>query len=234
MSSDGHKFHPLGHQQSHQPLITSNSNISVLQLDPLLELHLDSSLGYSPLDQNLHTSHLSQQEVLTFHHHHNLHQGAFNDHSTDILNMPAGPSLNAPSPPDSSSPVSMSSSPVPPILMTLGSIRPSEHLQSIRQSVLHVPAICSSNGYSMTPSGHQDMNANVQHQICKSFLSNCTFPIVLTLPMHYKATSFVRITEQPTNRIRYRYKSEKGSHGGLTGESSTQSKKTHPTVKASG
>ena len=43
--------------------------------------------------------------------------------------------------------------------------------------------------------------------------------------------SYLRIIEQPTNRIRYRYKSEKGSHGGLTGESSTQSKKTYPTVK---
>ncbi|RWS12814.1 nuclear factor NF-kappa-B p105 subunit-like protein [Dinothrombium tinctorium] len=42
---------------------------------------------------------------------------------------------------------------------------------------------------------------------------------------------FLRIIEQPTNRIRYRYKSEKGSHGGLTGESSTQTKKTYPMVR---
>ena len=39
------------------------------------------------------------------------------------------------------------------------------------------------------------------------------------------------IIEQPTNRIRYRYKSEKGSHGGLTGENNTQAKKTYPTVR---
>jgi len=41
------------------------------------------------------------------------------------------------------------------------------------------------------------------------------------------------IVEQPTNRIRYRYKSEKGSHGGLTGENNTQAKKTYPTVRVS-
>lgn len=39
------------------------------------------------------------------------------------------------------------------------------------------------------------------------------------------------IVEQPTNRIRYRYKSEKGSHGGLTGENNSQAKKTYPTVR---
>ncbi|XP_022237843.1 nuclear factor NF-kappa-B p105 subunit-like [Limulus polyphemus] len=39
------------------------------------------------------------------------------------------------------------------------------------------------------------------------------------------------ITEQPADRIRYRYKSEKGSHGGLTGKNSTASKRTYPTVK---
>ncbi|XP_053213510.1 nuclear factor NF-kappa-B p100 subunit-like isoform X2 [Panonychus citri] len=43
--------------------------------------------------------------------------------------------------------------------------------------------------------------------------------------------SYLRIVEEPTNRIRYRYKSEKGSHGGLTGENSSQNKKTYPTVK---
>ncbi|XP_022248844.1 nuclear factor NF-kappa-B p105 subunit-like isoform X2 [Limulus polyphemus] len=42
---------------------------------------------------------------------------------------------------------------------------------------------------------------------------------------------YLRFLEQPTNRIRYRYKSEKGSHGGLTGEFSTTTKKTYPTVK---
>ncbi|XP_022255598.1 nuclear factor NF-kappa-B p100 subunit-like isoform X2 [Limulus polyphemus] len=42
---------------------------------------------------------------------------------------------------------------------------------------------------------------------------------------------YLRILEQPTNRIRYRYKSEKGSHGGLTGKFSSSSKKTYPTVK---
>ncbi|CAG2102606.1 unnamed protein product [Medioppia subpectinata] len=41
----------------------------------------------------------------------------------------------------------------------------------------------------------------------------------------------LKIVEQPTNRIRYRYRSEKGSHGGLTGENSSQNKKTYPTVK---
>ncbi|XP_074597268.1 nuclear factor NF-kappa-B p100 subunit-like isoform X2 [Brevipalpus obovatus] len=46
-----------------------------------------------------------------------------------------------------------------------------------------------------------------------------------------KPGPFLRIIEQPTNRIRYRYKSEKGSHGGLTGENSCQNKKTYPTVK---
>ncbi|XP_013771872.1 nuclear factor NF-kappa-B p105 subunit-like [Limulus polyphemus] len=43
--------------------------------------------------------------------------------------------------------------------------------------------------------------------------------------------AILKIIEQPTNSIRYRYKSEKGSHGGLTGKSSTTSNKTYPTVK---
>lgn len=43
--------------------------------------------------------------------------------------------------------------------------------------------------------------------------------------------SYLSIVEQPTNRIRYRYRSEKGSHGGLNGENSSQMKKTYPTVK---
>lgn len=41
----------------------------------------------------------------------------------------------------------------------------------------------------------------------------------------------MNIVEQPTNRIRYRYRSEKGSHGGLNGENSSQIKKTYPTIK---
>ncbi|CAG2172011.1 unnamed protein product [Oppiella nova] len=45
------------------------------------------------------------------------------------------------------------------------------------------------------------------------------------------STPQLKILEQPTNRIRYRYRSEKGSHGGLTGENSSQNKKTYPTVK---
>lgn len=39
------------------------------------------------------------------------------------------------------------------------------------------------------------------------------------------------IVEQPMKETRYRYKSESGSHGPLIGESSTQQRKTFPTVK---
>ncbi|KAK8771838.1 hypothetical protein V5799_024919 [Amblyomma americanum] len=39
------------------------------------------------------------------------------------------------------------------------------------------------------------------------------------------------ILEQPMKETRYRYKSESGSHGPLIGESSTQQRKTFPTVK---
>ncbi|XP_054920969.1 nuclear factor NF-kappa-B p100 subunit isoform X6 [Dermacentor andersoni] len=39
------------------------------------------------------------------------------------------------------------------------------------------------------------------------------------------------ILEQPMKETRYRYKSESGSHGPLIGESSTQQRKTYPTVK---
>ena len=39
------------------------------------------------------------------------------------------------------------------------------------------------------------------------------------------------IIEEPINRIRYRYRSEKGSHGGLNGVNSCPIRKTYPTVK---
>ncbi|XP_076317880.1 nuclear factor NF-kappa-B p105 subunit-like isoform X2 [Tachypleus tridentatus] len=43
--------------------------------------------------------------------------------------------------------------------------------------------------------------------------------------------AYLRIIEEPTKKIRFRYESEKGSHGCLTGRSSTSSRKTYPTVK---
>lgn len=52
-------------------------------------------------------------------------------------------------------------------------------------------------------------------------------------PLHHP-DAYLTIIEQPTNRIRYRYRSEKGSHGGLNGESSTHPRKTYPTVRLEG
>lgn len=157
MSSDEKKFDPL---LGHQHRINSN----VQHLEPLIELHLDSSLGYSPVEQTTQvldqTNHLNLQEA-SFHHQAHHTQSVFNVHATDILNIPAGPSLNAPSPPDSSSPVSMSSSPIPPVLLTLG-VRSTEHL-GCRQPALHVPIACSNNGYNMAPNAHHDIH-HAQHQ----------------------------------------------------------------------
>lgn len=42
---------------------------------------------------------------------------------------------------------------------------------------------------------------------------------------------YLNILIQPTNRIRYRYRSEKGSHGGLTGKTCNTTRKTYPTVR---
>lgn len=61
---------------------------------------------------------------------------------------------------------------------------------------------------------------NVPHQI--HTLQSPSFP---------SRQPYLTIIEQPADRIRYRYKSEKGSHGGLTGKNSTTSKRTYPTVK---
>ncbi|GBM23563.1 Nuclear factor NF-kappa-B p110 subunit [Araneus ventricosus] len=41
----------------------------------------------------------------------------------------------------------------------------------------------------------------------------------------------LKIIEQPADTFRYRYKSEKGSHGGIKGENTARSKKSYPTVK---
>ncbi|RWS29037.1 nuclear factor NF-kappa-B p105 subunit-like protein [Leptotrombidium deliense] len=60
---------------------------------------------------------------------------------------------------------------------------------------------------------------------------NPTVILYLYLHVIMKLAPYLRLIEQPTNRIRYRYKSEKGSHGGLTGENSTQTKKTYPMVR---
>ncbi|XP_055949245.1 nuclear factor NF-kappa-B p110 subunit-like [Argiope bruennichi] len=42
---------------------------------------------------------------------------------------------------------------------------------------------------------------------------------------------YLNIIEQPADTFRYRYKSEKGSHGGIKGEGATRKKKCFPTVK---
>ncbi|XP_067136281.1 nuclear factor NF-kappa-B p110 subunit-like isoform X2 [Centruroides vittatus] len=42
---------------------------------------------------------------------------------------------------------------------------------------------------------------------------------------------YIRIINQPTNRMRFRYGSEKGSHGALTGKDSSHKRKTFPTVQ---
>ncbi|OTF81482.1 hypothetical protein BLA29_013743 [Euroglyphus maynei] len=41
----------------------------------------------------------------------------------------------------------------------------------------------------------------------------------------------MKMIEEPINRIRYRYRSEKGSHGGLNGVNSCPIRKTYPTIK---
>lgn len=46
-----------------------------------------------------------------------------------------------------------------------------------------------------------------------------------------RGESYLRILNQPTNRMRFRYGSEKGSHGVLTGKHSSQKRKNYPTVK---
>ncbi|GFR02771.1 nuclear factor NF-kappa-B p110 subunit [Trichonephila clavata] len=42
---------------------------------------------------------------------------------------------------------------------------------------------------------------------------------------------YLSITVQPTDTFRYRYESEKGSHGGIKGENSSRGKKCYPEVK---
>lgn len=66
-------------------------------------------------------------------------------------------------------------------------------------------------------------------------LTNCLSLFLFYLSIISADTygAFLSIIEQPTNRIRYRYRSEKGSHGGLNGENSSQLKKTYPTIKVS-
>lgn len=59
--------------------------------------------------------------------------------------------------------------------------------------------------------------------ICNRFFS--TFTDLQEEGVHLK------IIEEPINRIRYRYRSEKGSHGGLNGVNSCPIRKTYPTVK---
>lgn len=49
--------------------------------------------------------------------------------------------------------------------------------------------------------------------------------------LHMAGGARLVILEQPMKETRYRYKSESGSHGPLIGESSTQQRKTFPTVK---
>uniref|UniRef100_A0A131YPN0 Rel/ankyrin family, other n=1 Tax=Rhipicephalus appendiculatus TaxID=34631 RepID=A0A131YPN0_RHIAP len=49
--------------------------------------------------------------------------------------------------------------------------------------------------------------------------------------LHMAGGARLVIVEQPMKETRYRYKSESGSHGPLIGESSTQQRKTFPTVK---
>lgn len=49
--------------------------------------------------------------------------------------------------------------------------------------------------------------------------------------VHMTGGARLVVIEQPMKETRYRYKSESGSHGPLIGESSTQQKKTYPTVR---
>nr|ABC75034.1 relish [Carcinoscorpius rotundicauda] len=77
-------------------------------------------------------------------------------------------------------------------------------------------------GVSSSPPLHQ-----IQNGISPSISPEHIHTLQPPCPDH----PYLSVLEQPTNRIRYRYKSEKGSHGGLTGEFSSSSKKTYPTVK---
>ncbi|KAI1292265.1 Nuclear factor NF-kappa-B -like protein [Halotydeus destructor] len=191
MSNDKAKFsEPFEHHvTSSQPRTVLSHEQPQYQQGVPEYTSLDTSMGYSG-----------------HHHHHQVHHQLYGSHQQSPLMMDMHPNstLSAPSPPDSASPVSMSSSPIPPQLATMTTERTQD---SMSHNSLDLQGDCSNN-YTM---------ANMTHQA------------------HFQQLALqgpsLRFTEQPTNRIRYRYKSEKGSHGGLTGENSTPNKKTYPTIK---
>ena len=73
---------------------------------------------------------------------------------------------------------------------------------------------------------------NISKSANKAIMNNALIAIAIGFYIDSYGT-YLSIIEQPTNRIRYRYRSEKGSHGGLNGENSSQMKKTYPTIKVS-
>ncbi|XP_075534593.1 nuclear factor NF-kappa-B family member relish isoform X4 [Dermacentor variabilis] len=69
---------------------------------------------------------------------------------------------------------------------------------------------------------NQPLHQNIGMPICTNYEEQS---------LHMAGGARLVILEQPMKETRYRYKSESGSHGPLIGESSTQQRKTYPTVK---
>lgn len=85
-----------------------------------------------------------------------------------------------------------------------------EQLRSFQDLLLHT--------FQPNQLQHQDLGM----PICASYEEQS---------LHTSGGARLVIVEQPMKETRYRYKSESGSHGPLIGESSTQQRKTFPTVK---
>lgn len=74
-------------------------------------------------------------------------------------------------------------------------------------------------------------NAEVSLAVLGDIENMSTANLQGLLPGSLSSLPSVTITEQPKNKWRYRYQSEKGSHGPLQGCSSSSGTKTFPTVK---
>ena len=104
------------------------SNLLSSQSEPPPLLELDSSLSYTSLESHHHHHNHSMSPASITHHHHHQYNTQMNIAMLDTLQVQQSQSLSAPSPPDSSSPVSMSSSPIPPTLMQVTGDRIPDHI----------------------------------------------------------------------------------------------------------
>lgn len=209
------KYDPLGHrQQQQQQQQQAPPQITTTQLqadDHLLDVSLDSSLGFSPNTDHHHSGssggshhhhHQSQQQLSQSHHHlhtspYTTHHHTFNVHAASGFEMPSSLSLSAPSPPDSSSPVSMSSSPVPPVLLTLGNERQSHHQESasVAMDLIHGSHIGHGEHLSATSNNNNTQFGNsvlanhAHHQLsirrCTIFSPLFTF-LIATLSLQHQ------------------------------------------------